>query len=253
MTNKYLYKYGRLNKHSEALFSGDEIYFASPSQLNDPFECRPYLTFEGTDEQYVDVYTTILSKDRPDLTTKEARTIALETLCAGSFKKREIWSVFRKKVIESLNKNIGLYCLTKKNNNILMFSHYGYDHKGYCLEFDASDTTPILSGALEVSYKEKYPHVYFFKTPNDEQRRLIFLTKFTDWGYEEEWRIIDHQTGPGLKRYPKELLKGIIFGMHMKDQDKKAIREWVKLRGTDVQFYEASRQEKEFSLAVDPV
>lgn len=48
---KYLYKYGRLNEYSEALFSKPQVWFSASLELNDPFECRPWYTFEGSTEQ----------------------------------------------------------------------------------------------------------------------------------------------------------------------------------------------------------
>ncbi len=53
MTIERLYKYGRLNEYSEALFSTRQIWMSSPNQLNDPFECRPWFKCEGTQEQVV--------------------------------------------------------------------------------------------------------------------------------------------------------------------------------------------------------
>ena len=51
MTIEGLSEYGRLTEYSEVLFSACQIWFSPPPQLNDPFECRPWFTFEGTGEQ----------------------------------------------------------------------------------------------------------------------------------------------------------------------------------------------------------
>lgn len=69
-------------------------------------------------------------------------------------------------VTQEVRKNTGIYCFTKSEDNILMWSHYANEHKGICLEFDHSD--PDLFTAAKVNYCCDYPKVNYFTSTYDE-------------------------------------------------------------------------------------
>lgn len=250
MTVEALYKYGRVNEHSETLFSSPTIWFSAPAQVNDPFECRPWFTFEGTQDQIVESLTRELRKHNPELTPNNATAHAAAIYLEGRHRDPNTWERLRQDVVARLGQRIGLCCLSKINNSILMWSHYSQDHRGYCLEFEATDTTPVFGAAQKVNYAADFPVVDFFNTQKDKQVDLIFLTKYLGWAYEEEWRIIDHQAGPGLHEYHADLLKGVIFGLRMPASDRAKIRAWVQKRGHAVKFYEATQHDRQFAIEV---
>jgi hypothetical protein len=248
-----LYKYGRLNNYSEELFSSAQIWFACPPALNDPFECRPWFTFEGTEEQIVGTLVRELQKRDP-LATQASATARVLSICRqGRHRDPHFWEPLRAGVLQKLSRDIGLYCLSRDQTSILMWSHYAQDHEGYCLEFEATNYTAIFGGAQEVHYSDDYPSVDFYNTSNDEQVKLIFLTKYTGWTYEKEWRIVDHQLGPGLRTYRSELLKGVIFGLRMPEDDKAQIRQWLARRGHPVQFYQAVLHARKFAIEIKEI
>jgi hypothetical protein len=253
MSIERLYKYGRLGAHSEALFSGGQVWLAPPAELNDPFECCPWFTYQGTEEEIFELIVTGFRKQNPQATYKQALAVATEIHrerrhCAPGF-----WESMTAQVIRDLRSTIGLYCLGERPDSILMWSHYASDHKGYCLEFEANDRTVVIGEAQKVQYSEAYPHVEFFKTPNLEQVDRIFLTKHSGWAYEREWRIVDFQRGPGLREYPAQLLKTVIFGLRMPDTDKDQIRSWVARRGHPVKFCRAVQNDRKFAIEIQEI
>lgn len=253
MTIHALYKYGKLTEHSEAVFSSPTIWLSPPAQLNDPFECRPWFTFDGTQEQIVEVLARVLRRQNPALTAENATVHAADILLEGRHRDPRTWENLRQEVLTMLGNRIGLYCLSTNNDNILMWSHYANNHQGYCLEFEAADHTPVFGTAQEVKYSTDFPVVDFFNTPNEEQVDLIFLTKFAGWSYENEWRIIDHMSGPGAHEYPPELLRGVIFGIRMPEADRAKIRAWVDKRDHPVKFYEARQDSHQFKVVVSEI
>ena len=248
MSVDVLYKYGKLGEHSESLFSTPTIWFASPDSLNDPFECRPWFDFAGPDEEAVAFLVRVLRKRDSSLSVVDALARALAMLDGGRLKDSRLWDFFRKDIARRVATDIGICCLAKSNTNILMWSHYASDHRGYCLEFAASDTTPFFGEAQKVSYSKDFPTVNIFNTPRDLQVDLIFLTKFEGWHYEEEYRIVDHQAGAGLRSYPLQSLKSVTFGMRMSDEDKKKIQLWLQSRGHEVKIYHTSIHDREFKI-----
>ncbi len=250
MTVQVLYKYGSLNEHSEALFSTPTIWFSPPAKLNDPFECRPRLTFDGTPKQIVEFLERQYRKRIPQFTPQGATARAISVYLEGRHRDPNAWERIRQDVLAKITRQIGLYCLSKNNNSILMWSHYSQNHRGYCLEFEATANTSVFGEAQPVGYATDYPVVDFFKTPKEEQVDLIFLTKYLGWSYEEEWRIIDHRAGPGAHAYLAELLRGVIFGLRMPEDDRAKIRAWIKKRGCSVKFYEAIQSDRQFKIDI---
>lgn len=253
MTVQSLFKYGKLNEYSEAAVSTPTVWFSPLAQLNDPFECRPWFTFNGRRKDIVDSMARGLRHYRPDLTPENARAAAVRIFREGRHRDPDTWERLRKDMIETLGQQVGLYCLSEHNDSILMWSHYAADHSGYCLEFEATNHTPFFGAALQVKYSAEFPVIDFFTTPTEEQVDLVFLTKYDGWSYEGEWRIIDHDTGPGIQEYPRELLRSVTFGLRMPDENRETIKKWVKRRGHAVKFFEARRHEQQFRIVVEEV
>jgi len=148
---------------------------------------------------------------------------------------------------------IGLFCMSIKPNNILMWSHYANYHYGYCLQFEASELTPFFGEAQPVKYKKNYPVVDCINMSNEAQVDLVFLTKYRQWAYEREFRIIKIRQGSGPHEYPAYLLKGVIFGLRMPNEDKVKIRGWVSRRGHVVKFYQATQSKSKFDIEITEI
>jgi hypothetical protein len=253
MNPTHLYKYGHIDDHSEQLFSTPTIWFSKPSSLNDPFECRPWLTFDGTEAEVLESMERVIRKHRPGYSKAQVSAEAATWYEEGRHLKRDFLAHMRESARWTLAEKIGLYCMSAYRDSILMWAHYAKEHHGFCLQFEASSTTPVFGSALPVSYSEDYPILDFYKTPHDEQVDLIFLTKYVGWEYEAEWRIIDHQNGHGLHAYPGQLLTGVIFGLRMPAEERQRIRAWVSRRGTAVNFFEAIQDDRKFQIQVQPI
>ena len=91
----------------------------------------------------------------------------------------------------------GLLCLTETWQNPVMWAHYAERHYGMCLGFDVQDDL-----AEEVTYRDKRlewkldKHKPQFGLSNDDIRKIL-LTKFVDWKYERERRILLPLEGSG--------------------------------------------------------
>jgi hypothetical protein len=242
-----LYKYGRVGPHSEALFSTGSIFLPSPATLNDPFECRPWFTFNGSREQVLDTFARLFKK-LEGLSKDAAIARAEEAYRGGQHADPAAWAALRKSVIDLLAEQIGMCCLSRVPDSILMWAHYGAQHAGYCIEFEATDETPLFGAAQPVTYSDSHPVVDFYNTPNNKQVELMFLTKYLGWAYEQEWRVIDHDHGPGVRDYPSELMKTVIFGLRMPPEQKMQIREWVARRENPVRLLQATQDDQQFAI-----
>ena len=244
-----LYKYTKFNEFTEDLIVSGSLFLASPSQLNDPFECSPWLTFGTSDHHSIQRMATTILRRRPQTpfaTALDEATAVVRT--PGWRAKAE--AELRVSVVAALRSDVGIGCFSEIPSSILMWSHYAEGHSGLCLEFEASDDTPLFGTAQKVGYSEEYPCVDYFETANDLQVDLIFLTKAKEWHYEKEWRIVDHDNGPGLCRYPSELLTRVIFGLNTRPERRDAVKDWIAKRSAPVILAEAIRNAKSFDLSI---
>jgi hypothetical protein len=76
------------------------------------------------------------------------------------------------------------------------------------------------------------------------------LTKAIEWEYEEEWRIIDYDNGPGEKVFPDELLVGVILGVRMPSATREYIVNLLKQRRSPVKIYEGTLSKSSYSLEI---
>ena len=247
-----LYKYGSISDYSETLFSSPQVFFEEPERFNDPFECTPIFTFDGTEDEFIDFMSKMLLRLNAGMTEQTARATAASYYIEGRHTRSHTVELFQTELHRMLRSLIAMYCLSERNDSVLMWAHYATKHTGFCIEFEASDETPFFGTAQPVTYESDYPHVDFFKTPKDEQLDPIFLTKSCDWGYEREWRIIDHTRGRGLRRYPESSMTGVIFGARISEMDKRSIIAWLEARKSSPKLYQATRHTSEFKIEVHP-
>ena len=244
---EYLYKY-RLTASPglKELFSERTIYLNDATKFNDPFECRPTLTYhqsvlkrkilleEMTRHRFPNAdELTIkkLMKGKDDLLTNPA---ILETSYSGFVS------------------TVGIYCLSEKNDDILMWSHYAHSHRGLCLQFDASTEMTIFWEAFKVIYQDEYPVVNIMDMGKAEEFRKALLTKSVRWEYEQERRVLrlEQEGGPGHYSFASELLTGVIFGALISVEDKKTILKWIENYPTKVSVFQAAFNGRRYQLDI---
>ena len=184
--------------------------------------------------------------------------------------------------------NFGIYSLSATESEILLWSHYADQHKGFCLGFDGKafgfeNRTPII----EVDYQSKIPilsaieipanaileinkanpnytkHDVFKELKKREQEILTdrtsnlvlkaLSTKYIYWSYEKEWRVF-RRPGSALVKFNPRVLKTVTFGLKMLPEHKKTILnilsgpEWQH-----VELRQAIRSKVEFMIEAIPL
>lgn len=249
---KFLYKYGCINEFSEALFSGNYLYFARPSDFNDPFECNPVISGENVDEKKYRNW--IDKKLKQEGGNRSERRVRSAQLCKSNIYKDQKSLDQIRNDMSAVYSQIGMYCLSEVNDEILMWSHYADNHRGYCLEFEATDHTPFFGTAQKVQYSASYPVAMFLE--EDDLRRLqtTLLTKYNGWAYEKEWRMMSvsetFEPSFGMKRYPPRLMKKVIFGSRMREEDKALIKTWLSRRGSPVSVMQAKLHDSRYAVEI---
>lgn len=119
-------------------------------------------------------------------------------------------------VIKMMQDTCGILSLTTDNQNLLMWSHYTNNQKGYCLEFDLEpenftsyNNKKINSKNIDfkkVSYADTYPKTSILNSDH----KMIFGFKSKCWNYEKEYRFISNNSG--LYNHSDGCLKAIYLG-----------------------------------------
>lgn len=208
---RYLYKYTSVNDNSIGIFIKDEFWFAKPDTFNDPLDCGIQLINNISKEKFLEKsneYLKYLESSRkprtrnPQLTQKiKSVKEVITKVKTGNALTDEILDSFAKIASESYFKdikNIGILSLSEVNDNVLMWSHYADQHRGFCIELERNKDSDLADNkkTLPVRYSIKKPdisieeHERANKEEEKEIRRSLIYTKSVDWNYEREWCVI---------------------------------------------------------------
>jgi len=220
----------------------NDVYFSSPISLNDPFDCNiiPEINYSNL-KRFADTRIhegSITQKEYIDLLENPTMIMGNEF----------------KETINNIRNNIKIFCLSEVNNDVMMYSHYAYNHKGICLEFNVSNDS-FFDYLDYVRYSEKIPIFHGFNNDLDvihnELKEIEVLTKSSSWSYEKDWRIITDSVSH-IQKFSPKILSAIIFGYKTSDNDKLLIEKIVSQKSPSIKLKEVFKKEKSFELEIKP-
>lgn len=208
---KHLYKYRAFNTNSLSILINKKIWVAKPGSFNDPFDCRIRFKIEKNSESFRKYL------DRTERTTGNLNN------------DHEMFQKGLREFREIEMQNLGVFSMSQINDNILMWSHYADQHKGFCIEFVRSPDKGNWLGNIEVTkpvhYDCNYPEVNPFDSDGNTDPSIfekMLFSKAKDWEYEREWRLT-YDEGDREEPLPSEI-SSIIFGLRMPDRHKNTIK-----------------------------
>jgi hypothetical protein len=206
------------------LIKNGEMKFSKPSEFNDPFDCCP----------------TQVSEFPPD---------ALP---------HAVLDQINKHIQHATSQILGVTCLTPHPDKMLMWSHYGDQHRSVCVGFDRDlllENVPTNSSGNQL-YTEIVKVEYTKIRPNEEDRKAIFK-KSEEWMYEDEYRIISSakkghpQWGPGIWNIPISAIKEVVIGARIEQALQARIVEIIKLTRPDIELKKAVLHAHTFDLVIE--
>lgn len=232
---RYLYKYRDDSDKTKSIFKNNQIHFSSPEKFNDPFDCN-LSSVERYDNTDIENFYQKMIEGRPEQEELSKRPIDYLRI-----------SKFIDEALKIQRSKLGLLCLSKEFQNILMWSHYANNHKGIVIEFDIKQDPDFFISPIEVNYIDTYEPINY---PKNERKSIekIVSTKSNDWKYESEVRIIKANTNGLIKFKPSSISK-IYFGCR---SEKSFINEIKNLCLKDelkhIEFFLMEKEKFEFSL-----
>lgn len=191
----YLYKIMPLEKQRVDAVTQCKLWFSQAESFNDPFDCGIEPTHTGDFElEELEEYLNDLAFHSPML---------------GNLRNSGYWTTDKEnrnhEVHQALVANLkkmGVFSALASEKNIVTWSHYGDSHKGFCARYKVDWSTDACFkrqangfAIHQVSYSNKMPFCDMedvFKAPRFVVDTLL-TTKYKDWAYEDEIRIISHK------------------------------------------------------------
>ena len=240
-----LYKYRDFTPRSLEILSNRELYFAQPSELNDPLDGEIDIhaiynnlhqfmeKLDGEVGLKLGFLVHILNEHKFPSRDNNERTLS-----------------FTEALLDFV-RYLGICSLSKTPNDALLWSHYGGGHAGFCIGFEESELAPEeVFIRAEVEYFSSPPNRQLFldlaselgdlvrpwdpsfKTDNEATDRFYtrqisrtmranLLVKSDLWRYEREYRLI--RSKAGLAKFAPSAVREIIFGLKTSEVARHAI------------------------------
>ncbi|MCU7492770.1 MAG: DUF2971 domain-containing protein [Ignavibacteria bacterium] len=298
-----LYKYTSADVAIQVL-SESQIRFTQPHAFNDPFDSFPCVEDLLPKEQILSImneteignlvakqfYPTVLKtyystppEQRGGMSFEQFESFAIKLLNVN-------WQGFldiihHESTINQLKQStqdlampllweqVGILSLSKKNNDLLMWSYYADSHKGVVFGFNADhhflshkDATRLYWSG-EVEYVESRPSLEIIPDQSDPSRVLkeLFYFKYELWKHEQEYRVVrllresKSVTKNGspypiyLFDFPPDMITSITFGCRINAANKNRIFELIKTRKEyeHITLHEALPDRRSYKLSVN--
>lgn len=260
-----LFHYQRFNaEYLIPLLARGVLRFSNPSTFNDPWDCRPRfgkqaLMNREVYERHVHYMAQIARKLDPNIPAAELARRS-EILRRDPALMERLIDENTVKIAEAIRQHYRIYCLSRKADSPLMWSHYAESHRGVCLEFDADND--FFGGALAINYQTSYPEV---DMTSDEEPALVvaaLLTKSSIWSYEEEFRLVSREgqsegflvTNDGFLGIQRQFLKAVIVGAQMKGWERDTVRWLIQQAGNPrIEMKHALMVPGRYELSIEPL
>ena len=248
----YLYKHTRIdpNQYVFNIFKKCQLKFSKPADFNDPYDCH----FE------IKVNFSGLTRNRFN-SENNLTILEHEWKKSKETYKKTLTEIIKKSALEDFrNKYFTISCFNNSPLNILMWSHYADNHKGFLIEFKFPKKN-LGRFPLPVEYCSEYPIItipaslQIYRSNLNlqiEQAKKTFYIKSKEWIYENEYRLINNQNE--LATFPAEYISSVIFGTNtttpIKNTIKNIIEEFNLKNNLNVKTYESQLAKRKFKIVV---
>lgn len=247
-----LYKYESFTAQSLQNLKDQVIFFGSPRNFNDPYDCAlsPSVK-EPSDADVEKIRQHYLAK--PELEDKMRRKFERASVSELRIMFLRTGQNVLEHAISDFLSRRGVSCFSERADSLLMWSHYGDSCRGFCLEFDTA--AEPFEKIRKVHYSQAMPEidvVPFLCDENSDSVLDLYCTKAVDWAYEQEWRAIHSESGKAFV-YPSSALTGVYLGPEMPFSAFEIVALILAGQNENVQLWQGYRSKSSFSVEFKPV
>jgi hypothetical protein len=157
------------------------IRFTQPSAFYDPFELLPEVVVpdDATEKQLGFSFDVRAQR-------RKQPPGALDQVPDGC----QASDAMSRDIVQQLNGLIGILCLSRVNDSLLMWSHYADQYAGAVVEFDGGHE--FFDGQVDIEYRSLRPmrDVSAYVSPPEPIPVAELCAKSEQWKYEQEVRVI---------------------------------------------------------------
>lgn len=233
----------RFHANALSIIINRELYF----QLNDPCDCQ------------------IGIADALNMAIARAEQGGQVSIRSKIEKLTKIEHLLQK--MENDVRSTAVLSLSKKNLDVVMWSNYADEHRGFCLGFELSEKfkkfgkTDEILGMEECCYTNENPFLKYLLEFGSTSEvppwgefwpaliSIGLVAKSNAWEYEEEVRVIKGKSGT-VSFSPPEL-REVIFGLKMSEHNRHTIRNLLSSQEWDhVMYRKVIKHDDGFALTI---
>jgi hypothetical protein len=225
-----------------------DFWLSSAVDFNDPFDVSSAVLIDGDVQERRRRFTELVNENEPSLTWKQKKERVAKLMQQPHY---DLVSHFQTSMV-NLRNTMGICSFASSARSILMWSHYASNHRGVCLVFDPMRDYRVFMHAHPVTYSDIYRVTSWLRIR--ESIVDVLTTKYTQWEYEKERRILlEGQAGKHLN-YRPAALRGIVTGRrappYVLDTVAKLLEERRAADLPDVPHYTALQHPTEYKLVL---
>lgn len=229
---RFTYRYSFFDSNNQASVARAEdvllrsqLWLSAPQDFNDPFDCQAEMIEEKNALKRRIKVDQILRRFEPNLSglKRKRRVDQLMTRAPSE------WFETISKVIQDDVRSLGVVCFSDNPRSLLMWSHYARNHTGICYQYESLNDLNLFVRAMQVEYTKIYPTFNAFTYRDDDSIKML-LTKYKDWEYEKERRIVAPGGAHRYLSFSPSALTGVILGARTTDSEISALLEIIKAR-----------------------
>ena len=242
----YFYKYRPWDEYSKRTLVDNTIFFSSPSDVNDPYDCRfPNITKPNPEQlkKYLEIKFINLRDPYRDKTRVHGGLVLLDAYLEVSMRKRTpvSWEEIVDEAKQMVLNRSSLCSLSSLNNSPLLFAHYADSHRGICFQFHHT-LEFSLAHVEAIEYQKTFDMLDIFNDWECDDESLVqaaIYRKSEDWKYENEWRAFRLNKPKGIVSFDPRCLSGLILGCKMPERDRIEAIQFAKNRLHPFSLYES--------------
>ncbi|MFK5948597.1 MAG: DUF2971 domain-containing protein [Methylococcales bacterium] len=278
---KIIYRYQRFSDVNIDTLCHDQLYFANPASFNDPLDCQPSVESDSNKTELRLILTEQIrrrveaetlsslkgAKVTGDNAVRHAKNIAEQVAHSVitnveynatnpdyeiSVEEAECGLLTYEIQSELLKQyDRGICCFASTVENPLLWSHYGDQHRGFCVGYNL-DRKPkpnlhkVIYGGTRTIHTSLVFKALLEKDviSNEILDRDVLLRKASPWRYEREWRLLGNR---GIQDSVLSLQE-ITFGLRCPIAIVHAVITSLQSRVDEVDFYEIYQERGSFKL-----
>jgi len=257
-----IYKYLHEDR-IEDILKHNIFRFTQPEEFNDPFELRPVLRFPHDDRS---LYSTLDDNFESFLAFGKTKQEEIKELTKSIVTSERFTKKLNETHYKTANKSIGVLCLTKNSDNLLMWAHYANSHRGFVVELDSEnsffkqdlDDKNLMGKLKKVIYNNERPSESF-ENMNIEN---AYLTKSEEWKYEEEYRMFASfkrasevkNNNIHLYKFTPDVIMSVYCGVSMSEKNKEKIKKIVAHEHLQhINLFQSEISEQHFKLEFNSI